>query len=45
MSSRKDNAGYVPPKQPVKPPNSGERGYVPPKQPVKPPEKPTTGKK
>lgn len=45
MSSRKDNAGYVPPKRPIKPPISGERGYVPPKQPVKPIVKPPTDKK
>lgn len=44
MAQKKD-AGYVPPKRPVKPPNSAEGGYVPPKQPVKPPQKPTTSKK
>ena len=44
MGHKKD-AGYVPPKRPVKPATSGERGFVPPKQPVKPPDKPTTGKK
>jgi len=39
MTKKKD-AGYVPPKLPVKPLKIGERGFVPPKQPVKPLEKP-----
>ena len=38
MGTKKD-AGYVPPKRPVKPANSGQKGYVPPKRPVKPPAK------
>lgn len=41
---KKDQAGYVPAKPPVKPDKIDE-GYVPPKQPVKPPEKPNTSKK
>lgn len=44
--SRKDQAGYVPPSQPVKPPveQIGE-GYVPPKRPINPPQQPTKEKK
>jgi hypothetical protein len=45
MSSKKDQAGYVPPKPPAKPENSGQKGYVPPKLPVRPPQKPSGGKK
>jgi len=41
MSSKKNQAGYVPPKPPIKPTNKEQKGYVPPKPPVKPP----TGKK
>lgn len=42
--SKKDQAGYVPPKPPVQPGKINE-GYVPPKQPAKPQEKPSTNKK
>lgn len=45
MSSKKDQAGYVPPKPPKKPTEGGQRGYVPPKLPVKPPTKPSSGRK
>lgn len=49
MSKKKDQAGYVPPNAPKKPPakpsDTDERGYVPPKLPVKPTQKPTTDKK
>ncbi len=41
----KKGAGYVPPKPPAKPSDSGQRGYVPPKPPAKPPSKPTGGEK
>lgn len=46
MDDRKEQAGYVPPSQPVKPPveQIGE-GYVPPKPPINPPQQPTTDKK
>ena len=40
IMTKKKDAGYVPPKLPVKPLKIGERGFVPPKQPVKPLEKP-----
>lgn len=42
--ARKVDAGYVPPRKPVKPAEGGQRGYVPPKVPVKPPAKPSSGK-
>jgi magnesium-transporting ATPase (P-type) len=45
MGKKKVEEGYVPPKPPVKPVDSGETGFVPPKLPLKPPQKPTTGKK
>ncbi len=36
--ARKIDAGYVPPKRPVKPTEGGQRGFVPPRVPVRPPQ-------